>query len=85
MHKNTMNSIPPHRSSAFANVHKSFGALKVLDGVSFEVDRGEVLVIIGRSGSGKSTALALHRPLRDDRQRRDRRVRPSGRATRSSI
>jgi polar amino acid transport system ATP-binding protein len=39
------------------NVHKSFGPLKVLDGVDFEVARGEVLVIIGRSGSGKSTAL----------------------------
>jgi polar amino acid transport system ATP-binding protein len=42
---------------ALANVHKSFGANKVLNGVDFEVDRGEVLVIIGRSGSGKSTAL----------------------------
>jgi len=39
------------------SVHKSFGALKVLDGVSFEVGKGEVMAIIGRSGSGKSTAL----------------------------
>jgi len=39
------------------NVHKSFGTLKVLDGVSFSVNRGEVFAIIGRSGSGKSTAL----------------------------
>jgi polar amino acid transport system ATP-binding protein len=39
------------------DVHKSFGTLKVLDGVSFEVERGEVLALIGRSGSGKSTAL----------------------------
>jgi polar amino acid transport system ATP-binding protein len=39
------------------NVHKSFGALKVLDGVSFSVNKGEVFSIIGRSGSGKSTAL----------------------------
>lgn len=39
------------------NVHKSFGALKVLDGVNFSVKKGEVFAIIGRSGSGKSTAL----------------------------
>jgi polar amino acid transport system ATP-binding protein len=38
-------------------VYKSFGALKVLNGVDFEVNRGEVLALIGRSGSGKSTAL----------------------------
>lgn len=42
---------------ALRNVHKSFGSLKVLDGVSFTVGRGEVTVLIGRSGSGKSTAL----------------------------
>jgi polar amino acid transport system ATP-binding protein len=40
-----------------SNVHKSFGALEVLKGVSFEVGRGEVVAIIGQSGSGKSTAL----------------------------
>jgi ABC-type polar amino acid transport system ATPase subunit len=39
------------------NLHKSFGALKVLDGMTFEVAKGEVLVIIGASGSGKSTLL----------------------------
>jgi polar amino acid transport system ATP-binding protein len=39
------------------DVHKSFGPLKVLDSVSLQVARGEVAVIIGRSGSGKSTAL----------------------------
>ncbi|HWA17899.1 MAG TPA: amino acid ABC transporter ATP-binding protein [Devosia sp.] len=39
------------------NVHKSFGAVEVLRSVSFEVASGEVVAIIGRSGSGKSTAL----------------------------
>ncbi|KQR73141.1 phosphate ABC transporter ATP-binding protein [Rhizobium sp. Leaf384] len=40
-----------------SNVHKYFGALKVLEGVSFEVERGGVAAVIGQSGSGKSTAL----------------------------
>lgn len=39
------------------NVHKSFGKLKVLAGVSLTVDKGKVLVVIGPSGSGKSTLL----------------------------
>jgi ABC-type polar amino acid transport system ATPase subunit len=39
------------------NVHKWFGSLHVLKGISLEVARGEVVVVIGRSGSGKSTIL----------------------------
>ncbi|MDR2504883.1 MAG: amino acid ABC transporter ATP-binding protein [Oscillospiraceae bacterium] len=39
------------------NVTKSFGKLKVLKGVSAAVSRGEVVAIIGSSGSGKSTFL----------------------------
>ncbi|MDI9914185.1 amino acid ABC transporter ATP-binding protein [Rhodococcus sp. IEGM 1379] len=39
------------------DAHKSFGANKVLVGVSLTVDAGEVAVILGPSGSGKSTLL----------------------------
>jgi octopine/nopaline transport system ATP-binding protein len=36
---------------------KSFGATRVLDGVSFRMRRGDVISLIGSSGCGKSTAL----------------------------
>ena len=36
------------------NLRKSFGALTVIDGLSFDVARGEKLALIGPSGSGLS-------------------------------
>jgi polar amino acid transport system ATP-binding protein len=38
-------------------IHKSFGRLEVLKGISMDVNQGEVFVLIGPSGSGKSTLL----------------------------
>lgn len=38
---------------------KSFGELEVLRGVDFELERGESLVVLGRSGCGKSVTLRL--------------------------
>src|SRR5690348_13385920 len=40
-------------------IGKSFGPLKVLDGLSFTVAPGEKLALIGPSGSGKTTILRI--------------------------
>jgi polar amino acid transport system ATP-binding protein len=39
------------------DVHKSYGDLTVLKGISFQMEKGEIKVIIGPSGTGKSTLL----------------------------
>ena len=41
----------------FDSVTKSFGGKKVLDALTFDVKRGEVFVILGPSGTGKSVTL----------------------------
>ena len=40
-----------------SEIYKSFGDLKVLKGISMQVERGEVVAVIGPSGGGKSTLL----------------------------
>ena len=39
------------------HINKSFGSTKVLDDISFSLERGQALAIIGSSGSGKTTLL----------------------------
>lgn len=39
------------------NIHKSFGETQVLKGIDLEIKQGEIIVIIGSSGTGKSTLL----------------------------
>ena len=46
-------------------VHKSFGELEVLKGVSLDVMKGECICIIGPSGSGKSTLIRCINALND--------------------
>ncbi len=46
-----------HSLITIQEVTKNFGDLKVLKGIDLEINRGEVISIIGSSGSGKSTLL----------------------------
>lgn len=54
-------STPPNNTHSVSvevrDLHKSFGELEVLKGVNFKVEPGEVFIIMGPSGSGKSVLL----------------------------
>lgn len=49
----------------FDNVYKAFGSKVVLNGVSFSINKGEILAVIGPSGAGKSTILKIVSGLLD--------------------
>ncbi|WP_138465139.1 ABC transporter ATP-binding protein [Poseidonocella sp. HB161398] len=50
------------------NLHKAYGPLEVLKGVSIRAERGHVVSLIGSSGSGKSTLLRCCNLLEDSQQ-----------------
>ena len=41
------------------NIHKSFGTLEVLKGIDLNIEKGEVVSIVGPSGAGKTTLLQI--------------------------
>jgi ABC-2 type transport system ATP-binding protein len=47
------------------DIHKSYGDLKAVDGVSFEVSEGEFFGILGPNGAGKTTTLEIVEGLRE--------------------
>src|SRR5271165_803287 len=50
------NTVPP---IAVAGLRKSFGRQTVLDGITFQLEPGQVTCVLGRSGTGKSVLLKL--------------------------
>ena len=46
-------------SISMKNVEKSFGDNKVLKGVTFDTEEGEIFGLLGRSGSGKTTIINI--------------------------
>ena len=46
------------------NLHKKFNQLEVLKGIDVNVEKGEIIAIIGPSGSGKSTFLRCIKHIR---------------------
>ena len=41
------------------NLRKHYGAVKAVDGISFEVKKGEVFSLLGPNGAGKSTTISM--------------------------
>lgn len=52
-------STPPNFAVQFKNVTKTFGEKRVLNNISFQIEQGQVLCVLGQSGTGKSVTLKI--------------------------
>lgn len=64
--ENTVKEIPNAKSIAtfehvieFRNVHFSYGAKKILNGINLKIEKGKTIALVGASGAGKSTLVDL--------------------------
>ncbi len=62
-HDGTMTTTDPVVS--VRDLRKSYGALPAVDGVSFEIERGETFALLGPNGAGKSTTIEILEGYRD--------------------
>lgn len=65
-HQAALDAADTGAAARLENVTRSFGAKPVLRGLDLRIGAGEIVSLIGRSGSGKSTALRLLAGLDDD-------------------
>ncbi|MDR3237914.1 MAG: ATP-binding cassette domain-containing protein [Spirochaetia bacterium] len=52
-------AFPMKEKIVLSGIHKSFGSKVILSGLDFSVNEGEILCVIGKSGTGKSVTLKL--------------------------
>ena len=56
---NQISTDPDGLAIEVRDLHKSYGELAAVDGVSFEVGRGEVFCLLGPNGAGKTTTVEI--------------------------
>src|SRR5580693_3072232 len=59
LRRNALPEVAKMSSVEFRNVHFRIGDRTILNGLTLSIEPGETLVLLGRSGSGKTTALRL--------------------------
>lgn len=60
-----MGSMNPDPVVSVRDLRKSYGSLTALDGVSFDIERGETFALLGPNGAGKSTTIEILEGYRD--------------------